>query len=263
MTISVRVISSVVSTLFYLLTILSTLADTFISKIEDMATMMNNTAAKTKGAGGKDSGQSRGPTTRLPRGKRRAQLLSCAVTATSRYGIGRVGHTQVADIAGISVPSVFRYFPTREALVNAVLGQVERKFLTLARHSHQSKSPVREAMQEHARGFIHIARNEPEYARIWLEWSGTLRDDIWSRFIKLEKKLAKIIVDDIEAREEVLEELTPFEAALALNGVAHVLIHMVISPAELSGDPERLAEHVIDSLLRLESTPNTRPHREK
>jgi TetR/AcrR family transcriptional regulator, hemagglutinin/protease regulatory protein len=225
--------------------------------------MMKNIATKTPGAHGKDAGQTRGPAARLSRRKRRAQLLSCAVTAVAHHGIGRVGHAQVAEIADVSVPSVFRYFPTREILVNAVLGQVERKFLTLARHSHRSKSSVREAMHEHARGFIDIARNEPEYARIWLEWSGTLRDDVWSRFIKLEKKLAKIIADNIEAQEEGIEDLTAFEAALAFNGVAHVLIHMVISPVELSGDPERLAGRVIDSLLTLESAPNSTPHKEK
>jgi TetR/AcrR family transcriptional regulator, hemagglutinin/protease regulatory protein len=231
--------------------------------IKDRSVLMKNTAAKTTGTGGKDAGQGRGPTTRLPRGERRAQLLSCAVSATARLGIARVGHAQVAEIAGISVPSVFRYFPTREALVNAVLGQVERKFLTLARRSHRAKIPVREAMHEQARGFMDIARNEPEYAHIWLEWSGTLRDDVWPRFIKLEKELAKIIADNIEAQEESIGELTAFEAALAFNGVAHVLIHMLSSPVELSGDPERLARHVIDSLLRFESTPDMTPHEEK
>lgn len=189
---------------------------------------------------------------RLSPERRRAQLLRCAVAAFAQHGIARAGHAQVAEIAGVSVPSVFRYFPSRDALVNAVLTEVERKFLDLAQRSHKPGRGGREAMQEHARGFIEIAVKEPDFAYLWLDWSGALRDDVWPRFIELEKKLARIIASNIGRAGEASEGgMTAQEAALALNGVAHVLIHMIAAPGQLSGDPEGFARHVIDSLLRL------------
>ena len=63
---------------------------------------------------------------RLDPAQRRAQLLACAITAFAEVGISRAGHAEVARRAGVSVPTVFVYFPTREALVDAVLGEVGR-----------------------------------------------------------------------------------------------------------------------------------------
>jgi TetR/AcrR family transcriptional regulator, hemagglutinin/protease regulatory protein len=206
---------------------------------------------------------SSGAISRLSRHRRRAQLLRCALAAFAQNGLGRTGHAQVAEIAGVSVPTVFKYFPSRQALVDAVLSRVERSFLTLARRSHQTGRPPREAMHEHARGFLMIARNEPDLARIWVEWSGSLRDDVWPRFLKLEEKLTRIIARGIDRCTETPDNLTAVEAALALNGVAHVLIHMIIAPKGLPGDPEAFALHVIDALLRLTSTAQERANSTK
>ncbi len=173
--------------------------------------------------------------------------------AFAREGLGRAGHAQVAQCAGVSVPTVFKYFPSRAALVSAVLNQVERRFLTLARRAHQAGRSPQEAMREHARGFVQVAQREPELARIWLEWSGSLRADVWPRFLRLEEKLTRIIAASIEPRRTVPGRLTAMEAALALNGVAHVLIHMIIAPKHLPGDPEAFALHTVDALLRLTS----------
>ncbi len=178
-------------------------------------------------------------------------------------GLGRAGHAQVAERAGVSVPTVFKYFPTRRALVDAVLTQVERRFLTLARRSHrQAGCSPQQAMREHALGFIMIARREPQLARVWLEWSGSLRADVWPRFLALEEKLTRIVAASIDKDRPAPGRLTAVEAALALNGVAHVLIHMIIAPKHLPGDPETFALHVVDALLRLapgcdDAAPNT------
>jgi len=71
------------------------------------------------------SNQEMTPRRRLHPGARRAQLLDHALTAFASAGIERAVHADVAQRAGVSTPTVFKYFPTREALVDAVLERVE------------------------------------------------------------------------------------------------------------------------------------------
>lgn len=68
---------------------------------------------------------------RLEPGERRAQLLHHAVSAFADAGIERAVHADVANRANVSTPTVFKYFPTREALVDAVLSEIEETFENL------------------------------------------------------------------------------------------------------------------------------------
>ena len=63
---------------------------------------------------------------RLNPAARRAQLLACAMQVFARRGLGAARHAEVAATAGMSVATVFVYFPTRELLVKAVLDEVAR-----------------------------------------------------------------------------------------------------------------------------------------
>lgn len=68
------------------------------------------------------------PRTRLSPLKRKQQLMEIALEVFARRGIGRGGHADIAEIAQVSVATVFNYFPTREDLVDEVLNHVVRQF---------------------------------------------------------------------------------------------------------------------------------------
>lgn len=68
---------------------------------------------------------------RLDPGARRMQLLEHAISAFADAGIERAAHADVASRAGVSTPTVFKYFPTRDALVDAVLSEVEDTLVDL------------------------------------------------------------------------------------------------------------------------------------
>lgn len=70
--------------------------------------------------GVKRAGQ-RAPRQRLSSDARRRQILGVAARVMTDQGLERVQVTEVADAAGISRPVVYRFFPTRQALVVAVL----------------------------------------------------------------------------------------------------------------------------------------------
>ena len=58
---------------------------------------------------------------RLPPEERRAQLLEIAIDVFAERGLGAARHAEIAERAGVAVSTVFAYFETREALVDAVL----------------------------------------------------------------------------------------------------------------------------------------------
>lgn len=58
---------------------------------------------------------------RVPSEVRRRQLLAQAAQLLTEHGVDRVQITEVAERAGVSRPLVYRLFPTRQALLLAVL----------------------------------------------------------------------------------------------------------------------------------------------
>ena len=84
---------------------------------------------KKPGAAG-GGGSARPTTAAAPRRRRlapearRAELMAVAIEVFARRGLGEARHAEIAAEAGVSVPTVFVYFPTRDALVHAVLDHV-------------------------------------------------------------------------------------------------------------------------------------------
>src|ERR1022692_5341331 len=63
----------------------------------------------------------RPPTLRLPASDRRLQLLETALDASSRKGFGGTTTKEIAAAAGVTEAIIFRHFPTKQDLYNAVL----------------------------------------------------------------------------------------------------------------------------------------------
>src|SRR6185369_60404 len=108
---------------------------------------------------------------RLPPTERRTQLLTCALRVFARRGLGEGRHAEIAKEAGVSVPTVFFYFPTRADLVQAVLDEVERLYVEMAVLIHGCPLPAPRIMLDHATTFANSVDTHPDYARVWLDWS--------------------------------------------------------------------------------------------
>ncbi|HEY2512391.1 MAG TPA: TetR/AcrR family transcriptional regulator [Polyangiaceae bacterium] len=70
--------------------------------------------------------------TRLEPEARRAQLVEVAAKLLARGGVEALQFTELAAAAGVTRPVVYKFFPTREALVQAILddfeGELARRF---------------------------------------------------------------------------------------------------------------------------------------
>ena len=115
----------------------------------------------------------------------------------ARRGIGAAHHAEVAREAKVSVPTVFFYFPTREALVSAGLEEVGRFFTEMAETIHGKRQPAPEIILEHTRAFAEAVETHPDHTRVLLEWSTALRDEVWPLYLQFQEKIIAMIARTI------------------------------------------------------------------
>jgi TetR/AcrR family hemagglutinin/protease transcriptional regulator len=121
---------------------------------------------------------------RLDPETRREQLLACAIRVFADRGLGRGGHAQVAEEATVAVPTVFTYFKTRSDLLQAVLREVRRYYDAMADTYHHPGVAAPRAILDNAIAFAASVDSHPDYARILLEWSASVREEIWPLYVR-------------------------------------------------------------------------------
>ena len=170
---------------------------------------------------------------RLSPAARRAQLLDCALRAFAEEGLSRAGHGRVAELAGVSVPTVFHYFPTREVLVDAVLDTVEEYFTSLAEDVHARDESVPDVLVRHGLAFLESADTHPDHIRVWLDWSTAIRNHVWPRYLAFQERLVGIVAETIERGRrhgETPAHVDPDSAARLFVGNAHMAAVMKFAP---------------------------------
>jgi len=136
--------------------------------------------------------------TRLTREDRRSQLLDLAVNLCSEIGLSRISHADIAEKAGVSVPTVFSYFPNKASLVQAILDEVLRFSLEIMNLAPRD-IPAKEVIFTMLRDGIYSAEEKPQYLKIWVEWGSSFRNDTWPSYVEAQRRAAKIM-------ESILQE---------------------------------------------------------
>lgn len=175
--------------------------------------------------------------------ERQAQLLSCALRVFARKGIASAGHADVAAVAGVAVPTVFSYFPTRAALVDAVLEEVERVIMGRAYAAAQPFQTVPEQLFAVLHDFVDSLDQSPEYATIWVNWGANFNEDTWplyERFVETTIRLHRDVIDAGLKRGEPLEDVDPEMSALLFVGAATVIVQMKMQRR----DPESITRYI-------------------
>ncbi len=166
---------------------------------------------------------------KLPVEERRAQLLRCALRAFSREGIGSAGHADIAAEAHVSVPTVFDYFPTRAALIEAVVDEVERFFSARSLGAIAPFRTVREQLAAVLRDFAESCDTSPEYARVWVNWGTSFQKKIWpyyQRFMTGSMKFHRDLIEAGLARGEPLQNVDPDRLTYLIIGTSTTIVQM-------------------------------------
>ncbi|QNF24015.1 TetR/AcrR family transcriptional regulator [Aeromonas hydrophila] len=190
--------------------------------------------------------------TRLSPEARRNQLMECAIEVFSRRGIGRAGHAEIAEQAKVSVATVFNYFNTREELVDEVLGEIERFVHQMLEQAYTGQGPVSDSIRRHVKLFVDAAYDQPDHASIWLEWSSSVREEVWPRYAKLLDKALERIAPHLQRAMdagEIQSVLSAQDLARSLTGFGYVMMQMINQPQR----PDR--EEVTDFLFKYVTAP--------
>lgn len=189
---------------------------------------------------------------RLAPEARRNLLLTHAVEIFSVRGIGRGGHTEIAELGGVSVATVFNYFNTRETLVEAVLSEVESYFLSLASDVYEQIDDPLEALKTHMKAFLFACDENPTYVKVWLEWSSSVRDETWPSYIAFQNRLLDLMEVQIQKaidKNMVKPEPPARERSRWLLGNAQMLVTMLFDPSGRPEDLEGMVERGFDHVL--------------
>jgi TetR/AcrR family hemagglutinin/protease transcriptional regulator len=188
---------------------------------------------------------------RLAPEERRAQLLGVALRIFARRGLGQARHAEVAREAGVAVSTVFLYFPTREALVSAVLSEVERFFVDMSRRIHAGDGPPRELLVELSDAFIDSLESHRDHALVWLDWSTSFREETWGRYREFMERIVELTARTIErGRREgsIPSARDPHLSARLFIATAQMIAQMKLTGAGRE-ELRRFGFSVIDATL--------------
>jgi TetR/AcrR family hemagglutinin/protease transcriptional regulator len=135
---------------------------------------------------------------RLPPEERRAQLLEIAIDVFAERGLGAARHAEIAARAGVAVSTVFAYFETREALVDAVLDAVADFFIEHAERVHGQDKGCVEILREVSNAFVGFLEHRRSHAIVWLEWGSAVRADVWPRYRVFTERIVSITKKTLE-----------------------------------------------------------------
>lgn len=186
---------------------------------------------------------------RLAPTDRRTQLLTCALRVFARRGLGEARHAEIAKEAGVSVPTVFFYFPTRTDLVDAVLSEVERFYCAMADEIHSQPLPTPQILLAHGFAFADSVDTHPDHARVWLDWSTAMRDEVWPRYLSFQAYVVRVLEKTIRRGQregDFAADVDPEDNAHLMFGSAHMIAQMKFTQQS----PERI-ERFLHTLVRI------------
>lgn len=186
--------------------------------------------------------------TRLSPEKRKEQLLTFALDVFARRGIGRAGHADIADMANVSVATVFNYFPTREALVEEVLTQVEQRFKVMMGDGFASGQPLDKQLTDVCFHLIDEVIEQQDWIKVWFEWSTSVREEIWPHFVSSNKDHFTKITERFE-QANLSDDFSACDRAWQFQGLCYVLyLQANINPER--EEMQALAANHIKALLK-------------
>jgi AcrR family transcriptional regulator len=189
-----------------------------------------------------------------PRQTRSKDTVEALLEATARVlvkdGYDRASTNKIAKTAGVSIGSLYQYFPSKEALVAALIEQHFDEVIRMITDQlmEAANKPIPEAVRALVTAIIEAKRINPKLHRVIRQQVPRLgRID---RMLDMGAKLEHLVKAQLEIR---LEELRIED----VDAAAHVLVHAVdgITNAALFEphhpiEDDRLIEQMSDLVLR-------------
>ncbi len=193
--------------------------------------------------------------TRLSPEQRRFQLLNSAMEAFSKRGIGRAGHADIAELAQVSVATVFNYFPTREMLVHVVLAEAASAYQDLITQNIKQPRHAKATLTNICFTLVDEALADKDWLKIWFEWSTSIREDIWPVFITTKNNVIDQITECL-ASGIASGEITSCHDAATLARLFDGICYILFLQAHQQPDKDALTQQITDYMNMLCDNPS-------
>ena len=164
-----------------------------------------------------------------PRQHRSKVTVDAILAATARvlvkHGFDGLTTNAVAEVAGVSIGSLYQYFPNKEALVAALIERYveDHNAATMAELARVASLPLGQAVRAMIELTIRRYSSEPEMARVLIEQ--VPRIGRMARIAELQHATQKLVAALLTARRDELAirepEVAAFLLVSAIEGMAH------------------------------------------
>ena len=176
-----------------------------------------------------------------PRADTRQRILDSAFACLGEQGLVRTTMEDVARRAGVTRQTVYRYFPSKDDLIMALVLREEDRFIEGTRTAFAADGTLQEALYHGFLYCLRFAREHPLLDRL-------LRSDAESLLPYLTTRAAPLLK---RAREAFLNEIgrKAWVRANVSDQAADVAVRMTLSYALTP--PDRPAERVARDIARI------------
>ncbi len=189
-----------------------------------------------------------------PKQARSQATVDAILTATARVlvreGYDRASTNRVAEEAGVSVGSLYQYFPTKEALVAALIdrhmSQMENVLGSNIDDLRDTSIP--DATLALVRLMLAAHAQNPKLHRIFAEQ--VPRIGRMSRFYEIEEKLGERLRAYLERHKASLRTKNLDLSVFLVVSVVEALTHMTVVDHPGRFDEEELAQEITSLILR-------------
>ena len=170
-----------------------------------------------------------------------AALLAAAAQVFADMGYANTSTNHIAERAGVSIGSLYQYFPSKDAILVALAEQhVENAFAAVLEEVRQKRdAPARELLRALVDALLRAHLKEPRLHRVIFEEAHLLDQSFRRRLEELDDRALRLARDIIEERcaELAVEnpEMASFVVVHVLEGITHTT---VIRHPEVLSHPE-------------------------
>jgi AcrR family transcriptional regulator len=158
-------------------------------------------------------------------------IITAAIRLIEHEGIARLNTTRIAEVAGVSVGSLYQYFPNREAIIGEIIDQqldaMLRAFRALA--GATAELPLEHAVDGVLRGLLEASRaHEKLHAPLYEEMGAAARSERYARTLDA---YVEILAAWLAARDDLALDDPRAAAALIVHAADGVIRLLVVAPA--------------------------------
>jgi AcrR family transcriptional regulator len=172
-------------------------------------------------------------------------LIEATARILRREGFDKASTNRIAEQAGVSIGSLYQYFPSKEALVAAVIDRHQQELLQVAQRAlgDVSALPMKQAMRKLIAAAVEAHRCDPKLHRVLAEQiPRTGRLEHAAVFNREAYTLFRRFLDNFrgEFRAGLDLELASFVCVTSIEALTHTaVLHQ----------PEILSDETLDALV--------------